>query len=72
MEFQNEELSVVLKREISRLPPLLRSVLLLRDVNERSTVEVARSLGISTAAVKSRLSRARGELRRRIASLGYA
>ncbi len=72
MELQNEELSVVLKREISRLPPLLRSVLLMRDVNERSTIEVAESLGISPAAVKSRLSRARGELRRRIASLGYA
>jgi len=70
-ELQNAELSVVLKREIAKLPPLLRSVLLLRDVNQRSTFEVASELGISPAAVKSRLSRARCELRRRIASLGY-
>lgn len=71
-ELQNEELSVVLAREIRRLPPLLRSVLVLRDVKERSTCEVAEELGISTAAVKSRLSRARSELRRRIATVGYA
>ncbi len=69
---QNDELSLVLNREIRRLPPLLRSVLVLRDVNERSTFEVAEELGISTAAVKSRLSRARSELRRRISSVGYA
>ena len=69
---QNEELAQVMRREIRRLPPLLRRVLLIRDVNERSTVEVAKALGISPAAVKSRLSRARSELRRRIASVGYA
>ena len=72
MELQNEELSIVLAREIRRLPPLLRSVLVMRDVNERSTCEVAEELGISPAAVKSRLSRARTELRRRIAGVGYA
>jgi RNA polymerase sigma-70 factor (ECF subfamily) len=71
-ELQNEQLSVILEREIRRLPPLLRSVLVLRDVNERSTYEVAEELGISPAAVKSRLSRARSELRRRISSVGYA
>lgn len=72
LELQNDQLSVVLNREIHRLPPLLRSVLVLRDVNERSTQDVADELGISPAAVKSRLSRARSELRRRIASVGYA
>jgi len=71
-KLQNEELAEVMQREIRRLPPLLRSVLVMRDVNERSTVEVAEALGISTAAVKSRLSRARSELRRRISSVGYA
>jgi RNA polymerase sigma-70 factor (ECF subfamily) len=72
MELQNEELSVLLNREIRRLPPLLRSVLVMRDVKERSTQDVARELEISPAAVKSRLSRARSELRRRIAGVGYA
>jgi RNA polymerase sigma-70 factor (ECF subfamily) len=72
VELQNEELGDVMRREIRRLPPLLRSVLVMRDVNERSTVEVAEALGISPAAVKSRLSRARSELRRRISSVGYA
>src|SRR5271165_6547667 len=59
MGLQNEQLSQALKREIHRLPPLLRSVLVMRDVNERSTQDVADALGISPAAVKSRLSRAR-------------
>ena len=72
VELQNEQLSQVLKREIQRLPPLLRSVLVMRDVNERSTQDVADALGISPAAVKSRLSRASSELRRRIQGVGFA
>lgn len=55
-----------LKKEIGRLSPRLRRVLVLRDMNELSTQEAASRLGISTAAVKSRLLRARLELRRRL------
>jgi RNA polymerase sigma-70 factor (ECF subfamily) len=62
-----EELAQVLKTEIQRLPPLLRSVLILRDVDDLSTAEVAERLGLTPPAVKSRLLRARLELRTRLA-----
>jgi RNA polymerase sigma-70 factor, ECF subfamily len=61
-----ESQAVDLSREIGRLPTKLRRALILRDVNELSTQEAATSLGISGAALKSRLLRARGELRRRL------
>ena len=59
----SKEMSEVLQREIRRLPPLLRHVLILRDVEELSSAEVASRLRISTSAVKSRLLRARRQLR---------
>ncbi|MEQ1885481.1 MAG: sigma-70 family RNA polymerase sigma factor [Bryobacteraceae bacterium] len=59
----HKELNAVLQREIRRLPPLLRNVLILRDVEELSSAEVAARLNISVSAVKSRLLRARRELR---------
>jgi len=60
------ELSVVLQREIRRLPRILREVLVLRDVKELSTDEAASCLRITGAAVKTRLLRARLELRKRL------
>jgi RNA polymerase sigma-70 factor (ECF subfamily) len=66
----SQELSAVLQKEIQRLPPLLQRVLVLRDVNELSTAEVASILGISASAVKSRLMRARLELRTRLQKYG--
>lgn len=60
------EVSEVLYEEIRRTPPLLRNVFLLRDVEQRSMPEVAALLGISVAAAKSRLLRARAELRNRM------
>jgi RNA polymerase sigma-70 factor, ECF subfamily len=48
---------------IDRLPTAYRTVLLLRDIEELDTPEVARMLGISTNAVKIRLHRARQALR---------
>ncbi|MDQ6707668.1 MAG: sigma-70 family RNA polymerase sigma factor [Acidobacteriota bacterium] len=63
----SKELSELLKKEIGRIPPLLRNVFVLRDVKELSMPEVARQLGISIAAAKSRLLRARLELRQRLA-----
>jgi RNA polymerase sigma-70 factor (ECF subfamily) len=56
----------VLQLEISRTPPLLRNVFLLRDVENKPMPEVAAKLGISVAAAKSRLLRARAELRSRM------
>jgi RNA polymerase sigma-70 factor (ECF subfamily) len=60
------EVAEVLKHEIRRTPPLLRSVFLLRDVQQLPMPEVASALGISVAAAKSRLLRARAELRSRM------
>jgi RNA polymerase sigma-70 factor (ECF subfamily) len=67
------EVSDVLKKEIRRIPPLLRDVFVLRDVEELPMEEVAGRLGISIAAAKSRLLRARLELRSRLSKpLGKA
>ena len=63
---EGRELSDVLRNEIRRLPPLMRTVLVLRDLDEMSMEEIARRLGISVVAAKSRLLRARLELRKRM------
>ncbi|MCX6593947.1 MAG: sigma-70 family RNA polymerase sigma factor [Acidobacteria bacterium] len=60
------EVGQVLRGEISRIPPLLRHVFLLRDVQQLPMADVAEQLGISIAAAKSRLLRARLELRTRL------
>ncbi|MEO8025681.1 MAG: sigma-70 family RNA polymerase sigma factor [Bryobacteraceae bacterium] len=65
-QFGNREIAAVLKKEINRIPPLLRRVFLLRDVQELPMPQVAEMLGISVAAAKSRLLRARLELRTRL------
>ena len=62
----NNEMAQVVRREIAKLPPLLREVLVLRDLNSLPTEVVAEQLGISAAAVKSRALRARAELRERM------
>jgi RNA polymerase sigma-70 factor (ECF subfamily) len=49
---------------IDRLPDDHRVVLLLRDIEELDTEQTAEVLGISVAAVKTRLHRARQALRR--------
>jgi RNA polymerase sigma-70 factor, ECF subfamily len=51
------------RSQIDRLPETYRTVLLLRDIEEMSTEEVADALGISPNAVKVRLHRARQALR---------
>jgi RNA polymerase sigma-70 factor (ECF subfamily) len=56
----------LLRREISRIPPLLRNVMLLRDVQQLPMSAVAEQLGLSVPAAKSRLMRARVELRSRL------
>jgi RNA polymerase sigma-70 factor (ECF subfamily) len=65
-ELGREQVAKVLQDEIRRTPPLLRKVFLLRDVEQRPMPEVAEALGISVAAAKSRLLRARAELRLRL------
>jgi RNA polymerase sigma-70 factor (ECF subfamily) len=65
-EVGRRQLQEVLHREIRSIPALLRNVVVLRDVEELPIVEVADRLGISVSAAKSRLLRARIELRERV------
>jgi len=61
-----DEVVALLRREVSRIPPLLRNVMLLRDLDQIPMPDVAIRLGLSVPAAKSRLMRARMELRSRI------
>lgn len=65
-ELGSKELRSILQTEIRRIPPLLRNVFVLRDVDRLPMPQVAEKLGISVAAAKSRLLRARVELRGRL------
>ncbi len=56
----------VMEEAFDRLPEELKQVFLLRDVEGRSNAEVAEQLGLTIAAVKSRLHRARIHLRDRL------
>jgi RNA polymerase sigma-70 factor (ECF subfamily) len=65
-ELGDHQVGDLLQREISRIPPLLREVMLLRDVQHLPMRNVAERLGLSVPAAKSRLMRARAELRSRL------
>ena len=53
----------IVRAQIDRLPETYRIVLLLRDIEEMTTTEVAGQLEISEANVKVRLHRARSALK---------
>lgn len=57
------ELNRILERNLRKLKPGLRTVFLLRDLEGLSLKETAQRLGLTIAAVKSRSSRARLQLR---------
>ena len=63
----NQELATLLTRAIDELDPSQREVLILRDVEGLSAPDVARILGVSIDAVKSRLHRARVAVREGLA-----
>ncbi len=58
-QVSNDEIRAVLDQAISGLPEDKRVILVLKDVEGFSNIEIAEMLGISVAAVKSRLHRAR-------------
>lgn len=62
-------LEAALERAIAGLDRPYREVLLLRDVEGLPAAEVARVTGLSVAAVKTRLHRARGRIRDALAPL---
>jgi len=67
-EYATSEARAELERAVSELPEKLRAVFVLRDLEELSTEETAQVLGISLEAVKTRLHRARLQLRERLAN----
>ena len=60
---ERTQLRELLQSAINRLPPLYRSVFMLRAVQEMSVDETAHCLGVSDAVVKTRYLRARSMLR---------
>ena len=65
--YGQSEMGEILKKVIQGLPQGFRVVFVLRDVEGLSTEETAETLGLSVPAVKSRLLRARLQLRERLA-----
>ena len=64
--FSQREIRDILESAVESLHPIYRTVFVLRDVDELSTEETAEALGLSIPAVKSRLLRARLQLRERL------
>jgi len=65
-QYTQSELREILSKTIQGLPPGFRTVFVLRDVEGLSTEETAAALELSVPAVKSRLLRARLQLRERL------
>lgn len=63
------ELHNLIQQAVASLPPNLREVYWLRDVEGRSIEEIATRLHLTEATVKARLHRARARLRARLNAL---
>jgi RNA polymerase sigma-70 factor (ECF subfamily) len=68
-QYSREELATILDEAVQGLRPVFRTVFVLRDIEELSTEETAEALGLSVPAVKSRLLRARLQLREKLTRL---
>jgi RNA polymerase sigma factor (sigma-70 family) len=65
----NRERSEIVAQAVAALPPLQREALILAEYEGMSLEEIAQATGAEIAAVKSRLHRARANLRRLLAPL---
>lgn len=65
-QLHDREIRQAIEREVQNLPDDYRIVFLLRDVEDLPSEDMAELLGISVAAVKSRLHRARLVLREKL------
>lgn len=63
------EVGPAIERALGRLPEEHRAVIVLRDIEELSNEEAAEALGLTVAALKSRLHRARLFLRQELADV---
>jgi RNA polymerase sigma-70 factor (ECF subfamily) len=65
-QYSREELAEILDEAVQSLKPAYRTVFVLRDIEELSIEETAKALNLSISAVKSRLLRARLQLREKL------
>ncbi len=65
-QYSREELGQILDEAVQSLKPAYRTVFILRDIEELSIEETAEALKLSISAVKSRLLRARLQLREKL------
>ena len=63
-EYVEGYLSEPVSKALADLPPQQREIVLLADVEECSYQEIGRIVGCSVGTVRSRLHRARGQLRK--------
>jgi len=66
---ERKEVRKVLSAAVAALPEIYREVILLRDVRQFSVAETAEVLGVSAGVVKTRLVRARLQLRDLVAPM---
>lgn len=64
----NKELKIILEKAIDHLPENLRSVFVMREIEQLSVHETALNLGISEENVKTRLHRAKSSLKEELYS----
>jgi RNA polymerase sigma-70 factor (ECF subfamily) len=64
--YSREELNQILGGAVDGLTPIYRAVFVLRDIDGLSTEDTADALDLSVPAVKSRLLRARLQLREKL------
>jgi RNA polymerase sigma-70 factor (ECF subfamily) len=60
---EREEIAEITRRTLEELPEIFRTVLVLREFEERSYIEIAEILDISIGTVESRLFRARARFK---------
>jgi len=67
-QFAHEEVRAVVEEALSRVAEPYRTAVILRDLEEMSYEEIAEVLQISLGTVKSRITRGRDALRRKLAA----
>jgi RNA polymerase sigma-70 factor (ECF subfamily) len=72
VECQRSETIVHMRAALARLPEKYRCVILMRDIEGLSISEVARQLGLTIPAVKTRHRRARQKMARSLGRLGQS
>ena len=64
-----QDQATLLRRALQRLPPAMRTAVVLRDLRELSYEDIARTLNLPDGTVKSRISRGRAELARQVQAI---